>query len=164
LSAAGVRAALSSSSSSSDTSSSSSSDAADDGSSSSPSSSQGASSAIEPGDDTTSVTPLAPPATVAVDDDNSGEGGPSSSSPPASAASPAPIDETYQLVGGTVTVRYENRAAHVLWASPSPGFEVENNGGDDATVDVRFRSSDHESRLRAWWDNGPQHSVEEKND
>ncbi|MGH9043073.1 MAG: hypothetical protein ACRDZ3_22905 [Acidimicrobiia bacterium] len=74
---------------------------------------------------------------------------------------PPPEDRTYQLVGGTVGVRFENGGARLLWATPKPGFSVESSsGGDD--VDVRFRSDDHESRLKAFWDNGPQSDVEER--
>ena len=74
---------------------------------------------------------------------------------------PTPEDRTYQLVGGTVGVRFENGTARLLWATPKPGFRVESGGSSDR-VDVRFRSDDHESRLRAFWDNGPQTEVEER--
>ena len=85
-----------------------------------------------------------------------GTGSASSSSAPPTAAQ----DVTYQLVGGSVGIRFENGAAHLLWATPNTGFNVETSS-DDGTVDVRFRSEDHESRLRAYWDNGPQREIEE---
>jgi hypothetical protein len=74
---------------------------------------------------------------------------------------PAAEDRTYQLVGGTVGVRFENAGARLLWATPKPGFRVESSGSSD-NVDVRFRRDDHESRLKAFWDNGPQSEVEER--
>lgn len=101
--------------------------------------------------------------------------GPPATSPPATAPAPptttatappagaAPEDRTFQLVGGTVGVRFENGGARLLWATPKPGFRVESSGGSDE-VDVRFRSGDHESRLEAFWDNGPQSEVEERED
>lgn len=88
------------------------------------------------------------------------EGASSSSS---SASSAAPQDKTYQLIGGSVGIRFEDGAAHLLWATPNSGFSVETSN-DGGTVDVRFRSDDHESRLRAYWDNGPQQQIEENND
>ena len=75
---------------------------------------------------------------------------------------PPPEDRTYQLVGGTVGVRFENGGAWLLWATPKPGFSVETSGGGSDQVDVRFRGEDHESRLEAFWDNGPQADVEER--
>ena len=66
-------------------------------------------------------------------------------------------------MGGTVGVRFENGTARLLWATPKPGFEVDSSGSTDQ-VDVRFRSDSHESRLRAFWENGPQAEVEERQD
>jgi hypothetical protein len=86
------------------------------------------------------------------------EGGSSSSETiPAPAA---PDDRTYQLVGGTVGVRFENGTAHLLYATPNPGFTTSTSGSSDH-VDVRFESDSHESRLRAEWNNGPQATTEE---
>jgi hypothetical protein len=78
-----------------------------------------------------------------------------------SIAPPPPEDRTYQLTGGTVGVRFENGEAHLLWATPNPGFSVESSGSS-SNVDVRFRSDSHESRLKAFWNNGPQQQIEEK--
>ncbi|MGH9003518.1 MAG: hypothetical protein ACRDYV_10350, partial [Acidimicrobiia bacterium] len=77
------------------------------------------------------------------------------------AAAAAAEDRTYQLVGGTVGARFENGTARLLWATPRPGFRVDSGGSSDH-VDVRFRGDGHESRLRAFWDNGPRSEVEEK--
>jgi hypothetical protein len=72
-------------------------------------------------------------------------------------------DRTYDLIGGSVGVRFENGTARLLWATPAAGFRAERRGGDD-DVDVRFRSDTHESRFRAFWDNGPRAEVEERPD
>ena len=73
----------------------------------------------------------------------------------------APVDRTYQLVGGSVGVRFENGEAHLLWATPNSGFSVDSSG-DSSSVDVRFESDSHESRLKAFWSGGPQQEIEEK--
>jgi hypothetical protein len=44
---------------------------------------------------------------------------------------------------------------------PATGFRVESSGSD-SQVDVRFRSDDHESRLHAFWRDGPQAEIEER--
>ncbi|MEY2424147.1 MAG: hypothetical protein QOI95_4214 [Acidimicrobiaceae bacterium] len=73
----------------------------------------------------------------------------------------APEDRTYQLTGGSVGVRFENGEAHLLWATPNSGFSVDSSGSS-SNVDVRFESDTHESRLKAFWNNGPQAETEEK--
>ena len=79
--------------------------------------------------------------------------------PPTGAAE----DRTYDMVGGSVGVRFENGAARLLWATPAAGFRAERRG-EGGDVDVRVRSDTHESRLRAYWDSGPQAEVEERPD
>ena len=73
----------------------------------------------------------------------------------------APEDRTYQLVGGSVGVRFANGKATLLWATPTSGFSVESEG-DSSSVDVRFSTDSHESRLKAFWHEGPQAEIEEK--
>jgi hypothetical protein len=94
-----------------------------------------------------------------------GTTGPTPTTAPTATTRPPPTatpeDRTYDLVGGTVGVRFQNGTARLLWATPAPGFRAERSGSDDE-VDIRFRSDTHESRLRAFWDNGPQAEVEEK--
>jgi hypothetical protein len=70
-------------------------------------------------------------------------------------------DRTYRLVGGSVGVRFANGEAHLLWATPNSGFSVDSSGSS-SNVDVRFESDNHESRLKAFWDGGPQQEIEEK--
>lgn len=74
-----------------------------------------------------------------------------------------PEDRTYQLVGGSVGVRFEDGEAHLLWAQPNAGYTVDSSGSS-SNVDVRFSEidGDHESRLKAFWNGGPQAEVEEK--
>jgi hypothetical protein len=82
---------------------------------------------------------------------------------PVTGSTSAAEDRTYDLVGGSVGVRFENGTARLLWATPTAGFRAERHGGGDE-VDIRFRSDTHESRLRAYWDNGPRAEVEERPD
>lgn len=60
---------------------------------------------------------------------------------------PVATTQAYDLVGGVVTVRYQGTSTRVVEASPNSGFVVEVNDGGPDTVDVRFRSDDHESRF-----------------
>ena len=73
-----------------------------------------------------------------------------------------PEERTYEMVGGTVRVRFADGRAELLSATPRAGFRVSRNSGDPGDVRVTFRSDDHESRFRAWWENGPRDEIEEK--
>lgn len=118
---------------------------------------------------------LPAPASSGSDGDNGSQSAPSSSDggidggddhSSSGSSSTSSIDgqeRTYQLVGGTVTIRFEDGAAHLVVATANSGFSVQHSE-DGGTVDVRFESSEHESRLRAYWDNGPQQEIEERNE
>ncbi len=71
-------------------------------------------------------------------------------------------ERSYEMVGGSVRVRFADGRAELLSATPNAGFRVSRNSGDPGDVRVNFRSADHESRFRAWWDNGPREEIEEK--
>jgi hypothetical protein len=70
----------------------------------------------------------------------------------------------YELDGGSVAVRFQDAAAHLLWATPNKGYSTEQAQENGGEVDVRFRNDQHESRLRAYWDNGPQQEIEEQSE
>ena len=72
----------------------------------------------------------------------------------------------YQLEGGSVAVRFQDGAAHLLWATPNrdEGYTTDQAQENGGTVDVRFRNGQHESRLRAYWDGGPQQEIEEQSE
>ena len=79
--------------------------------------------------------------------------------PPTSAAA---VTRSYNLIGGSAAVRFENGTVRLLWATPNDGFEVEVRDEDTTDeVEVEFTSEDHTSKLRAWWDDGPEDRVEE---
>lgn len=73
------------------------------------------------------------------------------------------VDQTFELVGGTAVVRYSSTGVTVLYAVPANGYqaEVEPEG---TGMKVEFRSESHRSRVDVWWNNGPQHSVDEEAD
>lgn len=103
---------------------------------------------------TTSTTP--PPTTAP----------PTTSSPPTTAPTttttlPAGTTETFVLVGGTASVRYESGDVTVLWATPNAGFDVEIEP-ESPGLKVEFRSDNHRSRVDVWWSNGPKSEIREE--
>jgi hypothetical protein len=95
---------------------------------------------------------------------------PPASSPPVTPttrpASPAPAPapgevRTYNLVGGSVTLRFQPSGVTVVWANPNPGFRAEVDDRDGGGIRVRFDGDSHRSQLEAWWDAGPRDRVEE---
>lgn len=136
--------------------------------------SSGTSSEVRGGDDGgQSSTPSAPvpsdgdgadgsSSSVSSSDSRGSDGDFSSSEQSSStSSSSAPVQRTYQLVGGSVTIRFQNDAAYFVVATANNGFSVEHSE-DGGTVDVRFESENHESRLRAYWNNGPQQEIQEE--
>lgn len=74
---------------------------------------------------------------------------------------PAPSTRTYDLVGGTATLRFSSAGVTVVSATPAPGFSVDVNESHDNGRRVEFESDSHRSRVDAWWDAGPQDEVRE---
>lgn len=70
---------------------------------------------------------------------------------PAPTATSAASTETFSLTGGTVTLSCPSSGAITLdSASPNAGFSFEQGTEDGGgTIEVRFESSSHESRLQA---------------
>lgn len=77
--------------------------------------------------------------------------------PPAAATT-----RTYDLVGGTATLRFSAEGVTVVVATPKAGFSVDvsESHGDGARVELE--RDDHRSRVDAWWDGGPQDEVREE--
>jgi hypothetical protein len=76
---------------------------------------------------------------------------------------PAPAGETrtYNLAGGSVALRYSPSGVSVLWANPSPGFQVEVDDSHDNGVRVRFDGNSRRSQVEGWWDGGPRDQVDD---
>lgn len=104
------------------------------------------------------TTSVPAPTTTAGGTDDPTTGG--TTSPPTTAPTP-PVTRTYELVGGTTTIRFSASGVTVLSSTPKPGFtaEVEPEG---TGVKVEFESEDHKSRIDAWWANGPQTQSREE--
>jgi len=73
-----------------------------------------------------------------------------------------PTTRTYNLVGGTATLRFSSTGVEMLAAAPNTGFSVEVSETHSNGVRVEFENDDgHRSRVDAWWDGGPQDEVRE---
>lgn len=80
---------------------------------------------------------------------------------PSAAADVGDTVRTYDLVGGTATIRFGPGAVEVLGAVPAAGFAVDVEP-EEGGIRVDFESDDHRSRLRAWWDDGPRRRIDEQ--
>jgi hypothetical protein len=84
--------------------------------------------------------------------------------PPTTTAPPPPtqaVTRSYDLEGGTTTLRFTPTGVTVVVATPAPGFTVEISDSHSGGKRVEFESNDHRSRVDAWWDGGPQDEVRE---
>lgn len=136
------------------------------------------SSSSAPGEATTSTAGAAVPGTQGAPTSvPSGGPAPTSTSPPATTATTAPADpgtttttapagetRTYNLVGGSVSLRFSPSGVTVVLANPNPGFDVSQQPEQGNGVKVEFRSDTHRSRVDGWWDGGPQDRVREEPD
>lgn len=112
-----------------------------------------------PAGETTTTLPTSAPATTIA--------APVTTAPPPTAAPPtAPAGETrtYTLVGGTASLRFDPSGVTVAFANPAQGFDVQIDPDHGNGVKIEFESDAHESRLDAWWDDGPQDRKEERPD
>jgi hypothetical protein len=98
-------------------------------------SSDGPSAAADGGATTTSTTPPPPP--------------------------PVASTKTYNLVGGTATLRFSSTGVTVVAAVPKAGFSVDVSEAHDNGARVEFESEDHRSRVDGWWAGGPEDEVRE---
>ena len=62
---------------------------------------------------------------------------------------------SYDLVGGTATLRFSPSGVTVVVATPGAGFTVDIGESHGGGARVEFESDDHRSRLDGWWDGGP---------
>jgi hypothetical protein len=70
---------------------------------------------------------------------------------------------TFELYGGTATVRFSAARVEVLSAVPKAGFSADVEP-EDGGMRVEFESDDHRSRLDVWWNGEPRHEIEEQDD
>ncbi|MGH9191597.1 MAG: hypothetical protein ACRDZ0_03875 [Acidimicrobiales bacterium] len=100
-------------------------------------------------DQAASSTTIAPPA----------GGTTTTAAPPADASA---TTQTYRMEGGVVTLRFSPAGVEFVAATPNEGFDVDFEPEHGNGVKVEFESDAHESRIDAWWDDGPQ--VERRED
>jgi hypothetical protein len=122
---------------------------------------------------TSSTTPTTAPTTTTTSGSTTSttapptiDGGPAGSSTTTTApvATPAPTTRSYDLVGGTVTVRFSAAGVTLVGATPKAGFSFEKGESHSNGIRVEFEGEDHKSRLDAWWDGGPHDEVREEED
>jgi hypothetical protein len=122
---------------------------------------------------TSSTTPTTAPSTTTTTGSTTSttvqpptDGGPAGSSTTTTApvVAPPPTTRSYDLVGGTVTVRFSAAGVTLVGATPKAGFSFEKGESHSGGLRVEFEGEDHKSRLDAWWDGGPQDEVREEDD
>jgi hypothetical protein len=88
----------------------------------------------------------------------------SRTAPPQDVDAPDEVEgtvQTFELLGGTATVRFSPTAVEVLSAVPAPGFTAKVEPEGQGTR-VEFESAGHRSRLDAWWAGQPRHEIDEQ--
>jgi hypothetical protein len=88
----------------------------------------------------------------------------SRTAPPQDVDAPDEVEgtvQTFELLGGTATVRFSPSAVEVLSAVPAAGFTAKVEPEGEGTR-VEFESADHRSRLDAWWGDRPRHEIDEQ--
>jgi hypothetical protein len=115
--------------------------------------------AVTPGAATATTAPPGAPTTT-----------PASPSPTTTAPAPAPTTappadapaetRTYNVVGGSASLRFSASGVTVVWATPAAGFEVQIEP-EGPGVQVEFESEEHRSRVTGWWDGGPRDDTRE---
>ncbi len=116
--------------------------------------------AAGPASPVTSTPPVSPGPPTTTNPPQSPVIVPTTAPPPRSPAppptqQPSSNTRTFALIGGTTQLTCSGDSIALDWATPNSGFWVETsteNGG--ATIEVRFRSDSHESRLDAWCSGG----------
>ena len=73
------------------------------------------------------------------------------------------IEQTFNLIGGRTAIRFSPTEVVVVWATPNDGYTVESYP-EDGGVEVEFSNGVHESKLEAWWADGPRFESREGDD
>ena len=84
--------------------------------------------------------------------------------PPAITTTTAPLQttttvavlkyQTFDLVGGSVTLSVGDGEVNLVSATPRPGFSAEYEHTGPSEVEIKFESNDHKSKLEAKIENG----------
>lgn len=102
--------------------------------------------------DTTLVVDSTTPSGGTTDDHGGATGtgaSTTSTTPGATTTTAAAVQSaTYNAVGGTVVVKLDHGALSLVSATPAAGFTIDSSTSRSDRVEVRFRSNDHDSRIR----------------
>ena len=82
---------------------------------------------------------------------NSGSSSPSTSTDgtATSGTTPAgPVEQQFDSIGGSITVRLANGALTLVTSNPAGGFTIESSDSTATRVEVRFTDGNHDSRIR----------------
>lgn len=74
---------------------------------------------------------------------------------------PTPVEQTFDMIGGRTAIRFSTSEVVVLWATPAAGYTVDSHGEGDG-VEVEFSNGIHESKVEAWWADGPRSELRER--
>ena len=69
---------------------------------------------------------------------------PETTQPPAASSA-----KTFELRGGRVNATCTSSVIQLVWATPNAGYQVEIQKSGPDEIEVRFRTDEHESRVRA---------------
>jgi hypothetical protein len=94
---------------------------------------------------------------------SSSSGIPSTSTTADAVPAVAPIEQAFDLVGGRVAISFSPSEVAVVWATPAPGYTVDSHP-EDGGVEVEFDNGEHESKIEAWWADGPRFETREDDD
>ncbi|MEA3078457.1 MAG: hypothetical protein QOF60_3365 [Actinomycetota bacterium] len=95
-------------------------------------------------------------------DDGGRQQPPAPTTTTAPSPAPAATTRTYNLVGGSVSLKFSSSGVTVNWANPNAGYGVSIEPEDGNGVRVEFESDSHRSRVDGWWADGPQDRVREE--
>ena len=118
----------------------------------------------------TSPPPSASTATTTSSPTSSSVPSPTDSAAPASTtassatgSSTTATEQIFDLPGGRVAISFTPAEVRVIWATPAAGYTVESHP-DDGGIEVEFSNGIHESKIEAWWADGPRFETRERAD
>lgn len=75
--------------------------------------------------------------------------------PPQTTTTAADIEyQTFDLIGGSVTLAVGGGEVNLVSATPRPGFSAEYEHTGPREVEIKFESTDHKSKLEAKFEDG----------
>jgi len=75
----------------------------------------------------------------------------------------ASTEQVFDLIGGQAAIRFSPAEVVLVWATPADGYSSEIEY-EDGGVEVKFENGVHESKIEAWWNDGPRSDIRERKD